>query len=300
MTTDIPQKSWIFHLPSPWVPYAQLMRLDRPAGIWLLFFPCMWSLSLANSPFDVKKIFLFLGGAVLMRGAGCIWNDWVDRPFDRRVTRTKTRPLASGMISSKKALVCMAILLAGGALILWQFNSFTIGLGIASLLLIVLYPFMKRITFWPQAFLGLTFSWGALMGWTSVHGSLSWQPIILYAASFFWIVGYDSIYAYQDIEDDHQIGVKSTALYWGERGKYMIATAYSFFIGGLLLLKWMHPLGWIYGIGIGVSFFLLMGSVYKADIKNPYECLWAFKKNISIGAYVWASFLAENFIKQYL
>ena len=218
--TDILDQSWVNRfIPSPLRPYCRLARLDRPIGTWLLLLPCWWSLSLASpgwpSPF---YILLFGIGALIMRGAGCTINDLADRDFDGKVARTATRPIVSGDVSIFQAFLFLGLQLGLGLLILLQFNTFTIWLGISSLWLIVLYPFMKRITYWPQACLGLAFNWGALLGWVAHHGSLEWPAVVLYLSGVAWTLFYDTIYAYQDTKDDALIGVKSTALLFGEYG----------------------------------------------------------------------------------
>ena len=208
-------------LPRALRPYARLMRLERPIGWWLLLLPCWWGLALGQiasggglpSPWFVL---LFLIGAIIMRGAGCTLNDIADRDFDGRVERTKLRPIPSGQVSVAQAFVFLILLCLLGLAVLLQFNWFTVFTGAASLVIVAVYPFMKRITYWPQAVLGLAFNWGALVGWTAVHGSLSLAPLLLYAGGIAWTLAYDTIYAHQDKEDDALIGLKSTALKFGE------------------------------------------------------------------------------------
>ncbi|MEI8321065.1 MAG: 4-hydroxybenzoate octaprenyltransferase [Alphaproteobacteria bacterium] len=297
MTTDMPKKSWITHLPGVWVPYAQLMRLDRPAGMWLLFAPCVWSVSLADCEFHGGKILLFLLGTILMRGVGCIWNDFLDRDLDRRVVRTCGRPLANGAVSSQQAFVFAVVLALGGAGILFQFNPFTIWLGLFSLILVGVYPLMKYVTFWPQAVLGLTFTWGALMGWASIRGALGLVPLVLYGSCFFWTLAYDTIYAYQDIEDDQKVGVGSTALYFGGRGKGAIAGFYSVFFGGLYTIQYLQGFSWIYGMGISAALILSLILVVRLNLKAPKQCLRAFQQNKWIALIIWASVLLENLLR---
>ncbi len=203
-------------------PYLRLARMDRPIGTWLLLFPCWWSLALAEvsrlQPYpNVWYLALFAVGALAMRGAGCAYNDYVDRDYDAQVARTASRPIPSGQVRPRQALLFAVALALVGFVVLIQFNTFTIWLGISSLGLVALYPFMKRITYWPQLVLGLAFNWGALMGWAAVKGSLSAAPLLLYAGSVLWTIGYDTIYAHQDKEDDLMLGLKSTALRFGER-----------------------------------------------------------------------------------
>ncbi|MDB5612675.1 MAG: 4-hydroxybenzoate octaprenyltransferase, partial [Devosia sp.] len=201
----------------PWLkPYARLARWDRPIGIWLLFWPCIWGLALAavSNPdrgFDWWAGVLMFFGAALMRGAGCTFNDIVDRDIDMQVARTRSRPIPSGQVTTREALYFMIAQALLASVILFQFNRFTVWACVASLVLVAIYPFMKRITWWPQAFLGLAFSYGALVGWSSQIGGLGWVPVLLYAGTILWVIGYDTLYALQDIEDDALIGVKSTA-----------------------------------------------------------------------------------------
>jgi 4-hydroxybenzoate polyprenyltransferase len=215
--TDIVRDGWIAKMPEGIQPYLFLMRLDRPIGTWLLFLPAAWSILYAGGIDAWCELSLFFLGAVIMRGAGCVVNDLWDRDLDGRVERTQNRPIPSGQISVKQAIRFLCGLLLCGFVILLQFNALTITLGILSLIFVGLYPLMKRWTWWPQAFLGLTFNFGALMGWSAVTGELSWQAWVLYAAGFFWTLGYDTIYAMQDREDDALIGIKSTARLFAER-----------------------------------------------------------------------------------
>ena len=209
------------------------MRLDRPVGIWLLLLPSLWGIALAlggAQNIDIRTLYiivLFALGAIIMRGAGCVINDIWDRDIDKQVERTRTRPIASGEISVKKALMFLATLLLMGLIILLQFNITTVILGIITLPLIISYPLMKRITWWPQLFLGLTFNFGVLMGWSAITGGIGLSPILLYIGAIFWTVGYDTIYAHQDKDDDSLIGVKSTALKFGDNSKLWVAGFYA-------------------------------------------------------------------------
>src|SRR5215510_11976062 len=219
--------NWVDGLAPAWArPYLRLARLDRPIGSWLLLMPCWWSVALAavhaRSQVNVWHLFLFFVGAFAMRGAGCTWNDIVDRDLDAKVERTRSRPIPSGQVSVQAAagfLVAQALV---GLLVLLQFNGFAIATGIASLAVVAIYPFMKRITYWPQIFLGLAFSWGALMGWAAVFGRLDPPAFLLYAGSIAWVMHYDTIYAHQDREDDALVGVKSTARLFEQRTKPML------------------------------------------------------------------------------
>ncbi|HEY8949195.1 MAG TPA: 4-hydroxybenzoate octaprenyltransferase [Rhizomicrobium sp.] len=226
----IPQ-SWVDRAPRDVQPYLRLMRLDRPIGTWLLYWPCVFGLALGGHGFlsnlaDWKMAILFGIGAVVMRGAGCTFNDIVDRDIDAQVERTRGRPIPSGAVSVQNATIFLAAQCLIGLAILLTFNWFTVALGAASLILIVIYPFMKRITWWPQAWLGLTFNWGALMGFAALNGHLSPAAYVLYAGCFFWTLGYDTIYAHQDTEDDALIGVKSTARLFGEMSSLWISGFY--------------------------------------------------------------------------
>jgi 4-hydroxybenzoate polyprenyltransferase len=232
MATDIVKNHFLFRkTPKAWHPYIKLMRLDRPIGTWLLLLPGLWSISLASDSFTAipwKTVALFTIGAVLMRGAGCVVNDLWDRNLDAAVERTRLRPLPAGDITPKQALIFLGGLLFFSLLILLQFNLLTIALGVLSLLLVATYPLMKRITWWPQLFLGFTFNWGALMGWAAITGKLSLPAILLYIGGIFWTLAYDTIYAHQDKEDDALIGIKSTARLFGKHSDNFVAFCFAF------------------------------------------------------------------------
>ena len=221
-------------------PYAYLMRLDRPIGIWLLLLPGFWSIALASGgisnfgSYEYRIITLFIIGAIIMRGAGCVVNDLWDRDLDKMVERTKNRPLASGTVSIRKGVVFLATLLLIGLVILLQFNVTTIILGVITIPLIMSYPLMKRFTWWPQAFLGLTFNFGALMGYSAITGEVSASALLLYLGGIFWTLGYDTIYAHQDKEDDIMAGIKSTALKFGENSKTWVGGFYALSIASIL------------------------------------------------------------------
>ncbi|HEY1981843.1 MAG TPA: 4-hydroxybenzoate octaprenyltransferase, partial [Xanthobacteraceae bacterium] len=224
--------NWVDTLAPGWSrPYLRLSRLDRPIGSWLLLLPCWWSAALAAVASQARgpslwHIVLFFIGAFAMRGAGCTWNDIVDRDLDASVERTRSRPIPSGQVSRAQAALFLILQALVGFAVLISFNGFTIGLGIASLGIVAIYPFMKRITYWPQIVLGLAFSWGALMGWAAAFGRLDLPALLLYAGSISWVIGYDTIYAHQDRDDDALIGIKSTALLFGARTKPMLALFY--------------------------------------------------------------------------
>jgi len=279
--TEQPATNWIDRFaPIAIRPYLKLARLDRPIGIWLLLFPCIWGVALAsNGAPNLSLLLLFTIGAALMRSAGCTLNDIVDRDFDARVERTRTRPLAMGTLSLRRAYIFLGVLLLFGLGVLLFFNPFTIFLGIASLGLVAIYPFAKRVTHWPQAVLGLTFTWGALLGWTAVKGSLEIAPLLLYAGAFMWTLGYDTIYAHQDKEDDLRIGVKSTAIRLGERTKLFLflfyGTALLFFAaaGSAVGLNWPFHVG----LALLGTHFLWQAATLKID--QPGDCLIKFRSN---------------------
>lgn len=217
---DAAPSTWVDHMPAALRPYLRLARADRPIGVWLLMLPCWWSTALAAPPGglpDWRLLLLFFVGSAVMRGAGCTLNDIADRDIDAQVARTRGRPLPSGAIGVKAAFAFLGLQALAGLLVLLSLNEFTVWLGIASLLPVAIYPFMKRITYWPQAVLGIAFNWGALVGWTAVRGDLGWPAVLLYVAGILWTLGYDTIYAHQDKEDDAVVGVKSTALRLGDR-----------------------------------------------------------------------------------
>ena len=293
--------NWVDGLaPSYTRPYLRLARLDRPIGSWLLLMPCWWSVGLAGMHNDrfpsLWHIVLFFIGAFAMRGAGCTWNDLVDRDLDGRVERTRSRPIPSGQVTVAQATMFMVAQALVGFLVLIQFNRFTVATGIASLLVVVIYPFMKRITYWPQIFLGLAFSWGALMGWPAAFGRLDWPAIVLYAGSILWVIGYDTIYAHQDRDDDLLIGIKSTALLFGERTPTMLAT---FYAGAIVLIAaagFMAGGGIIFTIGIVGFAAHLAWQVSRLDIHDPVHCLVLFKSNRDAGLILFGAMLLETAI----
>jgi 4-hydroxybenzoate polyprenyltransferase len=224
---DSERRGFIGALPRSWRPFASLARIDRPIGAWLLFWPCAWSVALAGMGSDGLGLILWFGlGAFAMRSAGCVWNDIVDRDLDRQVERTRLRPLASGRVSLKAALACLVALCLVGLLVLLQLSRTAQIVALGSLLLVAAYPFMKRITWWPQAWLGLVFSWGALVGWPAVRGTVDLPALLLWAGGVFWVIGYDTIYALQDKEDDALVGVKSSALAMGDHVRGGVAILY--------------------------------------------------------------------------
>lgn len=293
--TDIVAGGWVARLPRFWRPYALLARLDRPIGWWLLFLPGLWGILLApGADWRMRAwlIALFAIGSVIMRGAGCVVNDLWDRDLDRRVARTAGRPLASGALRVRDAFVFLAVLLAAGLLILLQLNALAIALGVASLLPIVAYPLFKRFTFWPQAMLGITFGWGAPMGYAAAAGVLDSTTAIIYAASFMWILGYDTIYAHQDREDDALIGVRSTARLFAERTAPFVAACYAATVALVALAGWRAGLGWGFYALLPVPAAILAWQVATLDIADPAGCLRRFKANREVGLLVGLAILA--------
>ena len=297
--TDIRTVNWFSLFPNAVHPYLYAMRLDRPVGWWLLLLPAWWSIALAAphiTPWTLTLFFLFFIGAVIMRGAGCIINDLWDRDIDPYVERTAKRPIASGEIGLEDALIFLGILLLCGLAILILMPTTTIILGILSIPLIVTYPLMKRITWWPQAFLGLTFNFGALMGWSAATGGLGFAPFFLYLAGICWTLGYDTIYAHQDIEDDVRIGVKSTALKFGEDSYNWVigfyAAALVFFIPALVM-GGAHWLTWILCLP-GLIYMGVKLSDWKPDDKQ--SSLETFKTNKNAGLLIFAALCVGLFL----
>jgi 4-hydroxybenzoate polyprenyltransferase len=286
---DAPAGNWVDRwAPGAAKPYLRLARFDRPIGAWLLLFPAWWSQALAElslgRPYpNPWYLLLFLVGAFVMRGAGCTYNDIVDRDYDARVARTAARPIPSGQVSVAAAFAFLVALCLVGLLVLLQLNRFTVALGASSLLLIAIYPFAKRYTFWPQAVLGLTFKWGALVGWAAVTGALALPALALYAGSVLWTIGYDTIYAHQDKEDDILVGVKSTALRFGEATPRWLA---GFYAGAVIL--W-GAAGLLAGAGGVLLLALVPAAIQLAwqvrtlDIEDPGNCLARFKSNRLVG-----------------
>ena len=283
--TDIRAEGWVARLPAAWRPYALLMRLDRPIGIWLLALPGFWAFALAAPSVaeGVRLALLFAVGAVLMRGAGCVVNDLFDRDIDRLVERTRGRPLASGAVSVRQALVFLAVLLALSFGILVQLNWAAIVLGVGSLVPVALYPLAKRVTSWPQAMLGLTFGWAAPMGYAAAVGHVDGLAALLYAAVILWILGYDTIYAHQDREDDAMLGIGSTALRFGERTRPFLAVCYGLVIGLMALVGWLGGLSEWYFPALVMPAAMLASQVVRLDISNPALCLTLFKSNRDVG-----------------
>lgn len=298
--SDIAADDWIDRIvPAPARPYLRLARMDRPIGTWLLLIPCWWGTALATAAIlgpDPRQSLiyavLFAVGSLVMRGAGCTWNDILDRDFDARVARTATRPIPSGAVSVKQAIVFLAAQLLVGLAVLLYFNAFTIVIAISSLLLVALYPLMKRITYWPQAFLGVTFNWGALVGWAAVTGSLDLPVLLLYAAGIAWTLGYDTIYAHQDKEDDALIGVKSTALKFGANTRPWLWFFYALAVILLVAAFWTAGLQWTAYPFLAYAAFQLARQAATVDLDDPADCLAKFKSNRYAGLLVLAAMLA--------
>jgi 4-hydroxybenzoate polyprenyltransferase len=283
--TDIVATGWVARLPRPWLPYLLLARVDRPIGVWLLFLPGLWGILLSRAaPYDaVRLIVLFAIGATVMRAAGCVVNDLWDRDIDRMVARTADRPLASGMLRPRQALVFLAVLLLAGLVVLLQLNGLAQGLGTASLLLVALYPLAKRVTWWPQLMMGFTFGFGAPMGYAAGAGRLDAAWAVLYGAAILWDLGFDTIYAHQDREDDALVGVKSTARLFGQRTAPFLAVCYTGTVLLLVLAGWLAGLGiWFYP-ALAVPAALLGWQVVALDIGDPAACLRLFKANRETG-----------------
>ena len=283
--SDIAAGDWVDRrAPARLRPYLRLARIDRPIGIWLLMFPCWWSTALASNSWpDPSLLLLFALGATVMRGAGCTVNDIVDRNFDARVARTATRPIPSGAVSVRQALAFAAALCLAGLLVLLQFNTFTIAVGASSLLLVALYPFAKRVTDWPQAVLGLTFNWGALVGWAAVRGDLGWPAMALYAAGIAWTLGYDTIYAHQDKEDDLIVGVRSSALRLGDATKPWLCGFYAAALALLGLAGHLAGLGWPFLPALAAVAAHFAWQILRLDLDDPKRCLALFKSNAQAG-----------------
>jgi 4-hydroxybenzoate polyprenyltransferase len=291
--------NWVDTHAPPWSrPYLRLARFDRPIGSWLLLMPCWWSAALAagvaRSPSQLPlQIALFFVGAFLMRGAGCTWNDITDRDLDAKVERTRSRPIPAGQVSVSQALVFLIAQALIGLVVLLQFNRFAVATGIASLIIVAIYPFMKRITWWPQIVLGLAFSWGALMGFAATFARIDATALVLYAGSIAWVIGYDTIYAHQDAEDDALIGIKSTARLFGARTREALVAFYGLavvLIGAALVLAGSGLAAWI---GIGVFAAHLVWQISRLHIGDAALCLRVFKSNRDAGLLLFAGLLID-------
>ena len=298
---DAPSGHWVYRvLPISLWPYAQLARWDRPIGWQLLLWPCWWSAAMvagaSAKPGDgawatmpsLWHLFLFLIGAIAMRGAGCAYNDLVDQDIDDKVDRTRSRPLPSGQVTGRQAKIFIVLQALVGLVVLLQFNWFSVALGAASLIFVAIYPFMKRITDWPQFVLGMAFSWGALMGWAAIEGSLTLAPVLLYIGAILWTIGYDTIYAHQDKEDDALVGVRSTARLFGRHTKTALIVLYGGAIGcfaGAFVIAQVPMLALA---GLLAAAAHLFRQILVLDIDDPDQCLRLFRSNNVVG---WLIFL---------
>ena len=282
--------------------YIRLMRLDKPIGIFLLFWPCAWGLALANAePTNnlvfFKYLILFLIGSILMRSAGCVYNDIVDRKIDIKITRTKNRPIATGLIPLSSAWMLILILISFSLIILFQFNLKSIIFGLGSAFLVLLYPFMKRITYWPQLFLGITFNYGLILAWISIANEISIIPIIFYLGAIFWTLGYDTIYGFQDIKDDEIIGVKSTSIKFKNDPKKFLFISYCLFIISLFLVGILMKFRIYYFLFMIIPILqLLVFQVKKLNINQSFDCLSKFKSNNFLGLMIFVNILIGKLI----
>jgi len=294
-TTDIvpdsERRGLIGALPPRLRPYASLMRLDRPIGVWLLYWPCAWSVALAGVG-GRWDLFLWLAlGALALRSAGCVYNDIIDRDLDRRVERTRLRPLANGRVSVRSAALLSGLLCLVGLVVLFELKATAAIVALLSVAPVALYPFMKRITWWPQAWLGLVFSWGALVGWPAVTGSLGWAPFLLWFGSIAWVIGYDTLYAIQDIEDDALVGVKSSARRLGDRAPAGIAIFYALAVllwGGAI---WLVRPDWIALLTLAPAGLHLANQALRADPRDGALALRLFRSNRTCGFLVFLAML---------
>lgn len=294
MHTDIVATGWVARLPRAWLPYLLLARVDRPIGIWLLFLPGLWGILLVRGPVTgaIRLVVLFAVGSLVMRAAGCVVNDLWDRDIDRKVVRTAGRPLASGALRPRHALMFLAVLLLAGLAVLLQLNRLSQALGVASLLLVALYPLAKRVTWWPQLMMGFTFGYGAPMGYTAAAGQVDAAWVALYAAAILWDLGFDTIYAHQDREDDALVGVRSTARLFGAHTRPFLAACYAAAVGALGLAGWLAGLGvWFYVVLV-LPAALLARQVAALNIDDPADCLRLFRANREVGLAVGLAILA--------
>ena len=295
--------NWVDTHAPPWLrPYLRLARLDRPIGSWLLLLPCWWSAALAAGVArDLSQlpltILLFFIGAFAMRGAGCTWNDITDRDLDAKVERTRSRPIPAGQVSVKRALLFLALQALVGLCVLLQFNRFAVFTGIASLLIVAIYPFMKRITYWPQVVLGLAFSWGALMGFAVTLQRIDATALLLYAGSISWVIGYDTIYAHQDAEDDALIGVKSTARLFGARTREALMIFYGLAVVLIAAALWRGGVHWPAWLGLAAFAVHLGWQIRRLEISDPALCLRLFKSNRDAGLLLFAGLLVDALMR---
>jgi len=291
--------NWVDTLAPPFSrAYLRLARADRPIGAWLLLVPCWWSAGLAavaaGHPYpNLWHVLLFFVGAFVMRGAGCTWNDIVDRNLDAQVARTRSRPIPSGQVSVRTAAMFLALQALIGLAVLVQFNRFTVLVGVASLAVVAVYPLAKRVTWWPQIVLGLAFSWGALMGWAEVFARIDAPALLLYAGSIAWVIGYDTIYAHQDREDDALIGVKSTARLFGKRTRLSLICFYALAVLLIGLSGAAAGTGIVFMLGCIVFGAHLGWQIERLDIDDPDLCLRLFKSNRDAGLILFAALIGD-------
>ena len=296
---DAGARNWVDRFaPAALVPYLRLARADRPIGFFLLALPCFWSVSLAGRSIgegypDLWLLFLFAVGAIVMRAAGCTYNDIVDREIDAQVARTRSRPLPSGQVTPRAAFIFMLVLCLVGLAVLLSFNSATIWLGLGVIPIVALYPFVKRFSDWPQAVLGLAFNWGALLGWPAVLGRLDWPAVVVYAGAVVWTIGYDTIYAHQDREDDDLIGVKSTALKFGHKTKAWLALLYAVAWLAIVAAGIMAHAGTAFLLGMTAAAAQLAWQIATLDIDDAENCLERFRSNRDFGAIVLAAIVID-------
>ncbi|XP_051168927.1 4-hydroxybenzoate polyprenyltransferase, mitochondrial [Leptopilina boulardi] len=285
-------------------PYMKLMRIEKPIGSWLLFWPCGWSIALAapiGSLPDLKMLALFGLGSCIMRGAGCTINDMWDQDIDKKVARTRERPLASGDVTQFQALVFLGGQLSLALLILLQLNWYSILLGASSLGLVIIYPLMKRVTYWPQFILGMTLNWGALLGWSAIHGTCNWSICLpLYMSGICWTILYDTIYAHQDKVDDLIVGIKSTALKFGANTKLYLSGFGASMVGGLITSGLIAEQTLPYYISVGLVAGHITHQIYTLDIDSPNDCAQKFISNHSLGMLLFFGIVFGNLYKHYL
>src|ERR1700754_4318908 len=295
--------NWVdTHAPAWSRPYLRLSRFDRPIGSWLLLMPCWWSAALAAAISGHIKslpltIALFFVGAFVMRGAGCTWNDITDRDLDAKVERTRSRPIPAGQVSVTQAFIFLVAQALIGLAVLLQFNRFAILTGIASLIIVAIYPFMKRITWWPQVVLGLAFSWGALMGFAAEFSRIDAVALVLYAGSIAWVIGYDTIYAHQDAEDDALIGIKSTALLFGTNTRPALVFFYGLAVILIGVALWLGGVGVAAWIGLAAFAAHLVWQIVRLRISDPALCLRIFKSNRDAGLLLFAGLLVDAVLR---
>jgi 4-hydroxybenzoate polyprenyltransferase len=295
--------NWVDNRAPLWSrPFLRLSRLDRPIGSWLLLMPCWWSAALAAGvAHDLSRLpgflALFFIGAFAMRGAGCTWNDITDRDLDAKVERTRSRPIPAGQVSVIASLTFLVLQSLVGLAVLLQFNAFAIATGIASLIIVAAYPFMKRITYWPQVVLGLAFSWGALMGFAVTLGRIDAAAVVLYAGSIAWVIGYDTIYAHQDSEDDLLIGIKSTALLFGAKTRPALLGFYGLAVALIGVALALAQAGWPAWIGLTAFSAHLAWQIARLDIRDTALCLRLFKSNRDAGLLLFAGLLIDAAVR---